>query len=270
MFYVSDITGAQTLYTEELLKLQREQLNSDIAANRLDNQDSFQTARTDRSDQAPNISPNNPSLGTAASSVNSTALSSQSAVFNNRESLNSELDQKRAHRRTVPELTAAKKIQRDELLSSQRDSRPSTSNPYDKYSAPIQKRQRALLASQIMTSPVEVIVENSNIASAIALFESHRFRHLPVVSKQGKLIGILSDRDTLKCSDKESVASSKMASPVLTARPYTEIRQIAEIMFKERVGAMPIVDDAGELVGIITRSDILRTLINKAPLELWI
>ena len=41
-------------------------------------------------------------------------------------------------------------------------------------------------------------------------------------------------------------------------------------MFKERIGAMPIVDDQGTLVGILTRSDILRVLVNKAPLQLWV
>ena len=50
--------------------------------------------------------------------------------------------------------------------------------------------------------------------------------------------------------------------------PETEIRLIADVLIKERIGAMPIVDEKEKLVGIVTRSDILRTVV-KAPLELW-
>ena len=61
-----------------------------------------------------------------------------------------------------------------------------------------------------------------------------------------------------------------MTDQVLTAHPDTEIRTIARVMFEERIGAMPIVSEAGTPVGIITRSDILRTVMNKVPFELWI
>ena len=61
-----------------------------------------------------------------------------------------------------------------------------------------------------------------------------------------------------------------MATPVLTAHADTEIREIARVLFEERIGAVPIVDSQGQLVGMVTRSDILRTIMNHAPLDLWI
>jgi acetoin utilization protein AcuB len=57
---------------------------------------------------------------------------------------------------------------------------------------------------------------------------------------------------------------------VLTAHPDTSIRDIARVFFEERIGAVPIVDRGETLVGIVTRSDILRTILNSAPLELWV
>ena len=57
---------------------------------------------------------------------------------------------------------------------------------------------------------------------------------------------------------------------VLVASPDTEIREVAKILFEHRIGAMPVISSSERLVGIITRSDILRTLVNRAPLELWI
>jgi acetoin utilization protein AcuB len=54
------------------------------------------------------------------------------------------------------------------------------------------------------------------------------------------------------------------------AHPETLIREIVRVMFRERVGAMPIVNDTGRLKGIITRSDILRALMRHTALELYI
>jgi acetoin utilization protein AcuB len=59
-----------------------------------------------------------------------------------------------------------------------------------------------------------------------------------------------------------------MTSQVLTAHPDTSIRDIARVFFEERIGAVPIVDRGETLVGIVTRSNILRTILNSAPLEL--
>jgi len=61
-----------------------------------------------------------------------------------------------------------------------------------------------------------------------------------------------------------------MTDRVLTAHPDTEIRTIARVLFEERIGAMPIVNEAGLPKGILTRSDILRTVMNQVPFELWI
>ena len=61
-----------------------------------------------------------------------------------------------------------------------------------------------------------------------------------------------------------------MSSPVFSAHPQTPIRDIARVLFAERIGAIAICDDEWKLVGILTRSDILRTLLNNAPVDLWV
>ena len=58
---------------------------------------------------------------------------------------------------------------------------------------------------------------------------------------------------------------------MLSAHPDTEIRLIARTMFEQKIGAMPILSEEDDsMVGILTRSDILRTVVNRAPFELWI
>ncbi len=146
------------------------------------------------------------------------------------------------------------------------------------------EREPAIRAQQIMTSPVITVRMDISIRDAWVIFRERRFRSLPVVDDMGKLIGIISDRDLLRYAavtgnippyDETSEQARLPIEPlvckkVLTATPDTEIRTIARLMFEQRVGVMPIVDQYDNLVGIITRSDILRTLVNQAPLELWV
>ena len=136
-----------------------------------------------------------------------------------------------------------------------------------------------------MSPLVQSLKPEATFDDAKNLFQKFRYRHVPIVDETGKLVGIVSDRDVLREAAniagavtgwmKEVVSNAKsidefMTRRVLTALPNTEIRFIAKVMFEERIGAMPIVDSHGRVSGIITRSDILRMLVNNAPLELWI
>ena len=146
------------------------------------------------------------------------------------------------------------------------------------------ERGPALHAHQIMTSPVITLRPDTMITEAWHLFRERRFRHIPVVTADGKIYGIISDRDLLRYaatsgkvppySESTPEATTPIANltktRVIASTRDTEIREIAKILFEQRVGAMPVVTDKGQLEGIITRSDILRTLVNHAPLELWV
>lgn len=141
----------------------------------------------------------------------------------------------------------------------------------------------ALVASQMMTSPVATLAADMRVEHAITLFNTRQFRHLPVVSAQRKVIGILSDRDILQYLTGMPLAGQAsvpvpqagdrvdqlMQSPVLTAVENTDIRYIARLFVERRIGAMPIVAD-GKLTGIISRSDILQAVMNHYELELWV
>jgi acetoin utilization protein AcuB len=90
-----------------------------------------------------------------------------------------------------------------------------------------------------------------------------------VVTPDGTIVGMLSDRELLANPWDERNVSARMATPVLTATPDASIRDIARVLIEERIGAMPIADDHGRLVGLLTRTDILRAVVARAPLELW-
>lgn len=133
-------------------------------------------------------------------------------------------------------------------------------------------------AYQIMSSPVKTINPEMKITEAWIWCKSAGVYHIPVVSSEGKITGIVSDRDLLKSlliendtvvNRTDEIIADIMVKEVITAGRLTDIRRIAKVMFDEHIGSMPILDDNRKLAGIITRSDILHALVNYPPLKLW-
>ncbi len=143
------------------------------------------------------------------------------------------------------------------------------------------KTEAALLAEQIMSSPVVTLTPQATADEALALFRTRAIHHLPVVSSSGQLVGIVSDRDILRhlsgvtenyqqqtLRSRDEPVSQLMRSPVLTASRDTDVRYIARLFVEQQVGALPIVSD-GKLQGIIARSDVLSAVMRHFALELW-
>lgn len=137
--------------------------------------------------------------------------------------------------------------------------------------------QKAVFAHQIMTQPAVCLHHKKSIDQAWALFEKGRFHHLPIINESNQICGIVSDRDLLRYAvahrhdgqiGSKPIASI-MRSAVITASAETDIRTIAEVMTQRSFGALPIVDDQQKVEGIVSRSDILRSLVKQANLELW-
>ena len=142
-------------------------------------------------------------------------------------------------------------------------------------------REQALTAEQIMSAGVVTVTADTTVAEAWDEFIRHKYRHMPVLHPDsGSLIGILSERDVLRAAGtpdhtpsadlRSQAIAGIMTTPVYSARPTTTIRDIAKVLFAEHIGAMVITDEDQSLVGIVTRSDILRVLVNTAPLHLWV
>lgn len=142
------------------------------------------------------------------------------------------------------------------------------------------QRQPARTADQIMSKRVRTIQGSTTVMEAWEQLKVSGVRHLPVVNAMGRLVGMLSERDLLRVAGtpeshplrpvQNQKISTVMRPRPFSAHPATPIREIARVMVDERIGAMPIVDDELELVGIVSRGDVLRTLVNRAPMDLWI
>ena len=112
-----------------------------------------------------------------------------------------------------------------------------------------------------MTSKVISVGPHEKLSQVRALMNSGNFRHVPVV-EEGKLIGILSDRDIRSHAGhlESTCASAAMTANPVSVDPTTTVEEAARLMLRLKISAVPVVED-GKPVGILTTSDILRAFI---------
>ena len=135
-----------------------------------------------------------------------------------------------------------------------------------------------MFVSQSMTRDVITINKDADIFKAKDKMTKHRIRHLPVVGKDNRIIGIVSDRDirsALPCSLLKDYDTGKTREKLLEFKikdimiidPFTvslsyTIQDTLLLMQKTRVGAFPVVDKQGRIKGIVSTRDLLRSFIN--------
>jgi CBS domain-containing protein len=128
-----------------------------------------------------------------------------------------------------------------------------------------------LTVADLMTRAVVTLEEEDTLLDAADQMRRFRVRHLPVV-RDGRLVGILSQRDLLRLSpaggDPEAVTRAQrrvrvgdaMTRELVTASPGTSLHAAAELMIDCRIGCLPVSDEEGLLRGLITSTDLLRLL----------
>ena len=121
-----------------------------------------------------------------------------------------------------------------------------------------------MLVRERMSSPAVTSPRDTEYTKALELMQQKRLRRLPVVDRDGRLAGIVAERDLLLAATRYPRAGVDvgefMATKLVTAAPGTTLREAARLMLAHRVGGLPVVD-GGALVGIITESDIFRRFV---------
>lgn len=130
--------------------------------------------------------------------------------------------------------------------------------------------------SEWMSSPVSTVHHDTPITEAHMLMKEKNIRRLPVVDRHDKLIGIVtigdvreaspSDASSLSIWEMNYLLSKLKVEKVMTKKPLTiqqnaPIIDAAQIMLEKKVSGLPVVDQDGKLVGILTESDVFRMLV---------
>lgn len=129
-----------------------------------------------------------------------------------------------------------------------------------------QQAQRTLQVGDVMTKKVIHVAPTLTVRQAITAMSSNGIRHLIVV-ENGKVVGVLSQRDMLSFLARAFNQGTNpaicpvqniMIKNVAMTNPSTPISEVAELMAKRQIGCLPVLDEHDELVGIMTRTDVLR------------
>ena len=118
--------------------------------------------------------------------------------------------------------------------------------------------------SNLMISNVITVSPETNAAEAARLLSHYDIGSLPVTLSDGRLKGIITDRDiVLRCvagdgEPYETNVSDLMTRNVVTVSPDADIREAASLMASERVRRLPVTK-SGKLIGIISLADIARS-----------
>jgi acetoin utilization protein AcuB len=128
---------------------------------------------------------------------------------------------------------------------------------------------------KIMTARIVTVEMDDRLEVVKEIFDTMRFHHLLVVDEHKKLSGVLSDRDLLRAlspyvgsateTARDLATLNKRVHQIMTRRPITlrqesGIAEAVDLLLKNRISCLPIVDDDFKPVGIVSWRDLLRTL----------
>ncbi len=143
-----------------------------------------------------------------------------------------------------------------------------------------------MLVEDVMTRNVISVDKYENILHVAHILSNKNISGLPVVDRENKVIGIITQADILSMVGMRKehtfkdllkhmlgeplperkigdIVADIMVSPALTVKPSANIAEVAKLMEERKIRRLPVVDDQGKLVGIISRADILKAVLKK-------
>ncbi|WP_277656563.1 CBS domain-containing protein [Seleniivibrio woodruffii] len=141
---------------------------------------------------------------------------------------------------------------------------------------------QTLTAADIMTEGVHVLGENTSLYEAALFLAEKGITGAPVTDAQGKLSGVISEKDFMSCMGAEKrdsfmlivarqlrdgknlaenlngrTVGDIMTAPAITISADTPVSRISSIMGEKNINRLPVLDSSGSLAGIVTRSDLI-------------
>ena len=143
---------------------------------------------------------------------------------------------------------------------------------------------KSIAVGEIMTTPVITVRPDETMDRVQELFRKNNIHHIPVVDKEGKVVGILSKSDYLKLLHgftlfkthksveyNDAIMRSLLVKEVMTRQVATlnpeDTIEMALGFFRENLfHALPIIDSGGSLVGILTTYDMLNYAFSESSI----
>ncbi len=144
------------------------------------------------------------------------------------------------------------------------------------------RRTRKITVRRAMTMEVVTVKPGTDIQAAAELLTRHCISGMPVVDEKEHVIGVIGEADMLSLAGLRrehgfkdvlrhmlgepvpvrrktgSTVGEVMSTPPITAGPDDDLKDVATILDERRIKRLPVVNDEGKLIGIISRADIIR------------
>jgi acetoin utilization protein AcuB len=137
-----------------------------------------------------------------------------------------------------------------------------------------QNPSRVSLLAEIMSDQIITLTADANVNDAWQLFQQHGFHHIPIIDEDNTVLAMLSDRDILQGPGSQKNINLENIMQFSSQRVFcfsadTDIRQATRILYEYDLGALPIISDDHQILGIVSRTDIMKVVSHYGPLELW-
>ena len=134
-----------------------------------------------------------------------------------------------------------------------------------------------MLVKSWMTADVITIDEDTPMMKASIIMKENKIRSLPIVDNKHRLVGIVTDRDLRDASPSKATTldvyelnylistikiKDLMTRDLVFVRPDDTVEFAAILMLENKISSLPVINDKGFLIGIITQTDIFKVLIN--------
>ncbi|MGE3715111.1 MAG: HPP family protein [Simkaniaceae bacterium] len=138
-----------------------------------------------------------------------------------------------------------------------------------KASEKLYKQKSVVLASEIMSKQLVTLRENLSVEEAWEQIKNHEIHYFPIVNAEGKLLGILSEREILRGIQQKSKKTLRemTASRTLCAEPETLLAEVMQVFAEQNLEVLPVVDEKQKVIGILTQNDLLQTMLKISKLE---
>ncbi|MCK0176175.1 HPP family protein [Mycolicibacterium sp. F2034L] len=116
-----------------------------------------------------------------------------------------------------------------------------------------------LTAADIMSRPVVSVHSTTPLEEAGALLADYGYAGLPVTDSDGVLLGMLTSGDVLRADrTRQQTAGAVMTAPAVVAEMFSGVDGVGRLLLQRGIRSVPVVDDHGRVIGILSRGDLLR------------
>ncbi len=121
--------------------------------------------------------------------------------------------------------------------------------------------ERVKRAEGFVVADPYTIGRDATLAEAGAAMRQHEVGGLIVTGDRGRLVGLITQRDIFLAPDEQAPVSAVMTRPdaLISAGPDVTVEEARALLYEHRLEKLPLIDDAGNLVGLITAQDVVKT-----------